>query len=83
MALIKVCAFQNKGTKKYRLLCLESRNDVWCLWDTSYDLAYLPDPRTDKLATTVYQLGRPATVEDYDRKRDQTEANGYVIVSQW
>ncbi len=83
MALIKVCGFQNKSTKKYRLLCLESREDSkWVLWDTS-DLDYLPDPGRDRLATTVYQLGRLATVEDYDKKREQTEANGYAIVSQW
>ena len=84
MALIKVCAFQNKSTKKYRLLCPESREESkWVLWDTSYDLDDHPDPRTDKLACTVYQFGRPATVADYDQKRNQTEANGYTIVSQW
>ena len=83
MALIKVCAFQNNSTKEYHLLCLESREDgKWVLWETSYDLDYLPDPRTDKLACTVFQFGRPATYADYEQTRDQTVANGYTIVGQ-
>ena len=82
MTIIKVCSFQNNSTKKYRLLCLESRNDAWCLWETSYDLDYDPDPRTDKLACTIHQFGRPATYADYEQKRDHIVANGCTIVRQ-
>jgi hypothetical protein len=82
MTLIKLCSFQNNSTKKYRLLCLESRNEAWCLWETSSDHDYLPDLRADKLACTVYQFGRPATFADYEQKRDQIVANGYTIVGQ-
>lgn len=82
MTLIKLCQFQNNSTNKYRLLGLESRNEAWCLWETSWDHDYLPDPRTDKLACTVYQFGRPATFADYEQKRDRIVANGYKVVGQ-
>jgi hypothetical protein len=78
MTPLNLCWFQNNSTRKYRLLCLESTDNVRCLWETS-DLDQMPEPRTDTLSVVVR---RPATYADYVQRRDETEANGYTIVTQ-
>jgi hypothetical protein len=82
MTLIHVCSFQNNSTKKYRLLCLESGNEGWCLRETSADLDDLPNSFTDVLASTVHELSCPATFADYEQERDHIVEDGYTIVAQ-
>ena len=79
MKPVNLCWFQNSSTKKYRLLCLEATNDGRCLRETSSDAEHWPDPRTDILSV----VKRPAHFADYEQRRDEIEANGYAIDTQW
>jgi hypothetical protein len=77
MTPIKLCGFQNNSTKKYRLLCLESNDDGWSLWETG-DLDYMPDPHSDKLVV----VRRPATFADYEQRSNRIVESGYTKVGE-
>jgi hypothetical protein len=77
MAIIKVCIFQNKNTKKYKWLSLESPEgqSERYLYESAIDAEVMPSQRPSV-------EGEPGTLVDYENDKERILTDGYDIVTQ-
>ena len=77
MITIKQCVFQNKTTKKYKWLSMESKSGV--------SQRYLFESKTDTtepLVQTPDVEPKPGNLVDYEKDKTRIIEEGYDIVSE-
>jgi hypothetical protein len=77
MVTIDKCVFQNKTTKKYKWLSLESADGTnRYLYESKTDSEYPPSQRPSDGGET-----HPATLNDYETAKDRILSEGYDMVT--
>jgi hypothetical protein len=78
MVIFNKCVFQNKRTKGYKWLSLESADGTnRYLYESRTDSVSQPSQRPSDGGKT-----HPATFNDYETARDRILSEGYVMVTQ-